>query len=347
MKGPELPRKILIRTRGNHQQGMGDLVGSEALGRAFRSQGMEVAVLAEQDPEATNYLKKAGLAHFQATHTAQDCRIVREWSPDCLVVNMLRSDLEYLKILRPLVQFLVTVDDDGPAATLADLCINPLYPVPGALSSPDFIPLKSEFQELHRQTRTWRPQVENILVTLGGADTYGFSPLVVRAISSIPEEISLKVIVGPAFRHEAEMQAALEGLAGRSLEMERDVAEMGRYMAEADQAICSGGLTLFEMACTGTPAIVVCGEIFEVATASRLAARGFGVNLGFGADCTEGAISRAVNDLVNDGAKRAAMGRRGRELVDGRGAQRSMEAICEKWREAIKDNPGSGSIRVQ
>ena len=218
MKGPELPRKILIRTRGNHQQGMGDLVGSEALGRAFRSQGMEVAVLAEQDPEATNYLKKAGLAHFQATHTAQDCRIVREWSPDCLVVNMLRSDLEYLKILRPLVQFLVTVDDDGPAATLADLCINPLYPVPGALSSPDFIPLKSEFQELHRQTRTWRPQVKNILVSLGGADTYGFSPLVVRAISSIPEEISLKVIIGPAFRHEAEMQAALEGLAGRSLE---------------------------------------------------------------------------------------------------------------------------------
>ena len=41
------------------------------------------------------------------------------------------------------------------------------------------------------------------------------------------------------------------------------------------------------------------------------------------------------------------MGRRGRELVDGRGAQRSMEAICEKWREAIKHNPGSGSMRVQ
>ena len=339
MKTSGLPRKILIRTRGNHQQGMGDLVGSEAVGRAFRSQGMEVAVLAEPDPEATAYLQKAELAHFHAGSISQDCAVVQEWAPDCLVINMLRSAPEYLATLRPLVKLLVTMDDDGPAATLADLCINPLYPIPGALSSPDFIPLKSEFQELNRQSRTWRQRVQSILVTLGGADTYGFSPRVVRAISSIPAGISLKVILGPAYRHDAEMNAALEDLAGRPWVVERNVAEMGRYMAEADLAICSAGLTLFEMACAGTPVIVVCGEPFEVATASRLSALGFGVNLGFGVDCTEAAICRAVMDLISNGARRAAMGRRGRELVDGRGARRSMKAILEKWRESVKNNP--------
>ena len=334
-----MPPKIPIRTCGNYQQGMGDLVGSEAIGGAFRSQGMEVAILAEPDPEATAYLQKAEYTHFHATSNSQDCRIVQEWAPDCLVVNMLRSAPEYLATLRPLVKLLVTIDDDGPAAALADLCINPLYPIPGALSSPAFIPLKSGFQELNRQSRTWRQRVQSILVTLGGADTYGFSPRVVRAIASIPAEISLKVILGPAYRHEAEMNAALEDLAGRPWVVERNVAEMGRYMAEADLAICSAGLTLFEMACAGTPVIVVCGEPFEVATASRLSALGFGVNLGFGADCTEAAICRAVMDLISDGAGRAAMGRRGRELVDGRGAQRSMEAILEKWRESVKNTP--------
>jgi spore coat polysaccharide biosynthesis predicted glycosyltransferase SpsG len=339
MRDPGLLRKILIRTRGNHQQGMGDLVGSEAVGRAFLSQGMEVTILAEPDPEATAYLEKTGLAHLSAGDIFQDCRIVREWAPDCLVINMLRSAPDYLESLRPLVRLLVTVDDDGPGAALADLCINPLYPIPGALASPAFIPLKPEFQELNRQPRTWRAQVQSILITLGGADTYGFSPLVVRALASIPEGISLKVILGPAFRHEAEMTAALKDLAGRPGVVERNVADMGPYMAEADLAICSGGLTLFEMACVGTPAIVVCGEPFEVGTASRLAALGFGVNLGFGGDCTEAAIRRAVMDLINDGAGRAAMGRRGRELVDGRGAQRSMGAICEKWQESVKVPP--------
>ncbi len=334
-----MPRKVLIRTRGNHQQGMGDLVGSEAVGRAFLSQGMEVAVLAEPDPEATAYLEKAGLTHFPAGDITQDRRIVQEWSPDCLVVNLLRSAPEYLESLRPLVKLVVTLDDDGPAAALADLCINPLYPIPGALTSPAFIPLKSEFQELNRQPRTWRPQVESILITLGGADTYGFTPLAVRALASIPQGISLRVILGPAFRHEAEMQAALKGVAGRTWVVERNVAEMGRYLAAADLAICSGGLTLFEMACVGTPAIVVCGEKFEEATASRLAELGFGVNLGFGVDCTEAAINRAVMELISDGPGRAAMGRRGRELVDGRGAQRSLEAICEKWRASMKNTP--------
>jgi spore coat polysaccharide biosynthesis predicted glycosyltransferase SpsG len=335
MRDPGLLRKILIRTRGNHQQGIGDLVGSEAVGRAFRSQGMEVAILAEPDPEALAYLQKADFAHLHAGNISQDCRIVQEWAPDCLVINMLRSSPEYLETLRPLVKLLVTMDDDGPAATLADLCINPLYPIPGALASPAFIPLKPEFQEFNRHPRTWRAQAQNILVTLGGADTYGFTPRVVRALAPIPAGILVKVILGSAFRHEAEMNAALEDLAGRPWVVERNVAEMGRYMAEADLAICSGGLTLFEMACVGTPAIVVCGEPFEVATASRLSSSGFGVNLGFGADCTEAAIYGAVMGLISDGARRAAIGQRGRELVDGWGARRSIEAILDKWRKSV------------
>ena len=339
MSYSELPQKILIRTRGNHQQGMGDLVGSEALARACLSQGIKVAVLAEPDPEALTYLQDARLTHFPAGSLSHDCQIVREWAPDCLVVNLLRSASEYLEALRPLVKLLVTLDDDGPAAALADLCINPLYPIPGSLDSPAFIPLKSEFQKLNRRSRAWRPEVERILVTLGGADTYGFSPLVVRALATIPEGIWITVILGPAFRHFAEMQTALKDWAGRPFVLEHYVTEMGRYLIAADLAICSGGLTLFEMACVGTPAVVVCGEPFEVATASRLAKQGFGVNLGFGEDCTEGAIHRAVMELINDKAGRAAMGRRGRELVDGRGAPRSLEAICKKWRAAVNNTP--------
>ena len=53
-------------------------------------------------------------------------------------------------------------------------------------------------------------------------------------------------------------------------------------MRSADLAICSAGLTLFELACLGTPVVVICAEIFEEETAQYMEKNGFGINLGFG-----------------------------------------------------------------
>lgn len=330
-------RKVIFRTRANHQQGMGDLLGCLAMAQEFLSRGAEIMMLAEPDPEAIECLNLAGLKHLYAQNNSNDVKIIKAVSPDCLVVNMLQSDQKYLQSLKSYAGILVTVDDDGPGAGVADLCINALYPVPGALVEPCFVPLREDFQKYHHRKKNWKKEITSILVTLGGADTYGFTPLVIRALNHLPYHVSIDVILGPAFKHQTELNKALKQMREKYCQLFLNVDDMARRMFQADIAVCGGGITLFEMACVGTPVVVVCSERFEVATATRFTQMGFGINLGFGKECSEDDIRRAANHLSKDRNLRASMGKRGRELVDGQGARKSVDAIVEKWNHLFRE----------
>jgi len=330
--GADQPRRVVFRTRGNHRQGMGDLHGCLAMAREFQSRGSEVSFLAEPDPEAVAFCRDADIGLIAADGTRADAEALGRLSPDCLIVNMLKSDADYLSALLTHAGLLVTVDDDGPAAPLADLRINPLYPIPNSLTDPAFVPLKDAFQRLHDAPRDLRQPVRRLLVTLGGSDTFGFTPLAVRAMAGLPPEVHVEIVVGPAFTHQTQLEAALRTLAGHRCETAGNVCDMPDRILRADLAVCAGGLTLFEMACLGTPAVVICGEPFEEQTAAALAARGFGIDLGYGGDCIETDVAEAVASLIDDPNARERMGVRGRELVDGRGAHRCVEAVIDAWR---------------
>jgi spore coat polysaccharide biosynthesis predicted glycosyltransferase SpsG len=323
------PIRILFRARGNHAQGMGDLHGAWALAAEFSARGCDTAVLAEPDSEAVSFLQSAGLTHIPAHNTARDAESAAVWRPDAVIFNLLKNDPEYFARFRDAARLLVTLDDDGPAAALADLRFNPLYPTPHALTGPEYIYLKPAFQERHDRPRVWNEAVARVLVTLGGADTYGFTPRVAEALDVLPRGAAVDVVLGPAFRHGAELEAVLRK-SNRVFAVARAVDDMPERLFRADLTVCSAGLTLFEAACVGTPAVVVCGELFEVPTAARLQALGFGVNLGFGESVSVQTIRDAVSALCHDAPRRRAMGLRGRELIDGRGAARTAGAILKR-----------------
>jgi len=322
--------KVVLRTRGNNKQGMGDLHGTGALAKVFLKQNCEVVVLAEPDQEAIDFFRKMKIYHVPTDGSEGDIAFVKKYQPQCMVFNMLCNDVDYVRGFRDHTDVLVTIDDDGPAARIADLRINALYFIEDALTDPSFVPLQPAFQEQHTLHKTWREQAESILVTLGGADNYGFTPRVVEALADVPKEIEIQIILGPAFRHEAEMETALGHLSDRDYSVERDVDDMPRRMALADLTVCSAGLTIFEAACVGTPAVVVSGQPFEVQTASHLADLGFGINLGFGKDVAISTIRDAVFDLLQNPAKRIAMGQQGKRLVDGQGAMRGCMEIIRR-----------------
>jgi spore coat polysaccharide biosynthesis predicted glycosyltransferase SpsG len=311
---------------------MGDLHGTWALAAQFLQRGCEVMVLAEPDAEAVTFLDAVGLRHVPAGPPAHDHALARRFRPDVLVFNMLRNEPAYVRGFRHAAALLVTVDDDGPAAALADLRLNPLYAVADALTDPALIPLKPVFQQFNRRERSWPAEVAQLLVTLGGADTHGFTPRVVTALATLPLNISVEIVLGPAFRHDDELAAALRGVPEQPFIVHRAVADLPERMAAADLAICSAGLTIFEMACVGTPAVVLCGEPFEEQTADRLARLGYGCSLGFGRNVTAEMLTRVVYDLLCNPEHRRRMGQRGRLLVDGRGAERCVAEILSHGR---------------
>ncbi|MBM4133148.1 MAG: hypothetical protein FJ245_05195 [Nitrospira sp.] len=322
--------RIAFRTEGNHQQGMGDVWGAVALADEFARCGDETRFLLSGGDEACAVIAGRGYRSALVPDLDAEVAALRAFRPDVIVVNKLRNDPSYLRRIRDCCGLLVTMDDDGDGASCADLAINVLYPVAGAVMDPEYIALREEFQALHRLPRPVNPRVEALLVTQGGSDTYGFTPKIVRSLTHLRARPHVTVVLGPAFRHDENLREAAAGCPV-PLTIVRNAPNMGALMVRADLAITAGGLTLFELACAGTPAVVVCGERFEVGTAHRLAQAGAAVNLGFGGDVHEPQIAQAVDALAADPARREALSLRGRALVDGCGSSRVAALIKERW----------------
>ena len=325
--------RIVFRTEGNHRQGMGDVWGSIALADEFARHQDETLFILSGGEEAITAIKGQGYRLRPADSLDAEQEVLRAFRPDAVIVNKLNNSSEYIKALKDFADLIVTIDDAGRGAKIADLNINVLYHIPGAVTDPQYVALRREFQEIHGQTKTIRTEVREFLIAQGGSDTYGFTPRIIRALERINCRPHCTVVTGAAFRHQAELEEAV-GASTLDLTLVHNARNMAELMWSADLAITAGGLTMFELACVGTPSLVICGEPFEVETATRHEQAGAVVSLGFGGDLDYAQLPEAVDALAMNAEVRRQMSIRGKWLVDGRGCERIVRLIRERVEQA-------------
>jgi spore coat polysaccharide biosynthesis predicted glycosyltransferase SpsG len=166
----------------------------------------------------------------------------------------------------------------------------------------------------------------SLLIAMGGSDPAGLTLKAVRALDRLDEDFESVIIVGAGFCH----RQALGDLLGRTrrrFTVREDVSEMSAAMAHADLAVCSFGMTSYELAAMGVPAVCVCLTEDHAESASGLVAAGMAISVGVDDQDTETRLAAAVEGLLVDKNARAQMSARARELVDGRGARRIAELL--------------------
>ena len=175
-----------------------------------------------------------------------------------------------------------------------------------------------------------------ILVSCGGSDPKEISIRILMAITLLVDEVSVNVVVGPMFserlKDKIRKQIRSARYQARILENERCLAE---YMSRCDLAVATSGLTKYELAAGGTPALLISiDEIHELAN-RPFGATGVCTNLRY--DATVAEIAREIQRLLSRPFERASMCRAGRELVDGRGGERILAEIekVENARERV------------
>ncbi len=322
--------KVVFRTRGNHKQGMGDVMGSLAIADACRDRnpGDAITFIVDNDKEAIAAVLDAAFKVQVADSLEQEITQVKEISPRVIVVNMYKNDAERLKLLKENTRLLVAIDDPSDAARWADIRVNPLYYIDDAVTDPAYVALRKEFIRANKIGKVIKDKVETILVTQGGADTYGFLPKIIGALDGIERDSRIDVVIGPAFKHHEQLEEAINN-SERSFNIIYNATNMCALMQQSDLAVTAGGNTMFELACVGVPAIVLCAEEFEVETARRMEEYGAVENLGFGGIVSPDRIYERVRLLMPDKSRRTIMSRRGQKLVDGRGAERVVKLMAQ------------------
>jgi spore coat polysaccharide biosynthesis predicted glycosyltransferase SpsG len=247
--------------------------------------------------------------------------------PDVVFLDVLDTDAEAVHDLNGSVAAVINLEDSGGGLESADFVVNALLSPEAAgenhFAGPEYFVLREEFRG-HDDVVSER--VDRVLFTFGGSDPAGLSIRACRAVAD-DERRDYRLILGPDFDAETELNRVLDSC--ENVTVHESIDDMGAQMAWADLAVASGGRTAFELAATGTPAVIVAQNNREHGRMTRFAERGVFEYLGRAADVTPTDIRGAIEELAGDRDRRRRMSERGQSLVDGDGIRRILDIVYD------------------
>lgn len=155
---------------------------------------------------------------------------------------------------------LITLDDLGSGAKYCDINICGLFfkknNLEGSkiLKGTEYLILNDEIDKYKKR----RDRIDNILVTLGGSDTYGVTIKVLKLLKKY--DIKATIHVGVSFAHFEELEKELTSDYKVITYVSSFMEEFSKY----DLAITGGGVTPFEANASGLPCIIIANELFEI-----------------------------------------------------------------------------------
>ena len=109
--------------------------------------------------------------------------------------------------------------------------------------------------------------------------------------------------------------------------------DLSTEIAACDLALAAFGVTAYELAAYGCPALYLCLTQEHADSAAAFEAAGMGLSLGLADGTNEDAIANAVGALLGDAARRRDMRAAGRATIDGNGATRIAAHLAKKLAE--------------
>jgi spore coat polysaccharide biosynthesis protein SpsF len=332
---------LIFRADGGSKRGMGHIFRVVELMSFLRHRWKIPSLLVlRADPDAARVVRRAGIAFRRIRNHASEQEEARRLNSigqsvrsRALVLDVLDTRPERIRILRCHFRAIVTLDDRGDGSALCDAVVHMLTRPrrerkrsAGARvhSGPRFVVVRREFLACRR--RPIAPVARHFVISIGGADPAGLSVKVARACLAMDFSPRVTLVQGPAFRHRAAAEK-LARTAKSRLRLVRSPARLAPHLARADIAVVSGGMGAYEAAAMGIPTVAICQTEAEWRD-NVLREVPFVVSLGIGARLSGGKMEKAFRRLALDRACRRMLRRRALRAIDGRGLERVAKIIA-------------------
>ena len=317
---------VLFRAAAGPRLGFGHLVRAQRLAAAL---------------DADAWLSVRGLREFPAISSKvrlarQSVRSLEIVRPDLLVLDTpVSADARrWLAAARRLAIPVASVHDAGIAPVASDLAVDGSLaapgPIPSAMRSRCGVRFIVIDPRAMRRIVTSRGRGRRVLIALGGGTRSTVAIRLARAIAARQPDTRIEIAGG--------FLSAGGGAVPRT--SERGTVRLGPLtslvpaLCRADVVVVAGGLTLYEAAAIGVPAvpiaIVPAQRPTIAAFAKHSAVLDPGVTLGAGRRFDANAVKRAaaaVVTLLDDAPRRRRLSERASRLVDSHGAERVADAL--------------------
>lgn len=331
----------LIRCDGGGKFGYGHVKRMIALARALRDrESIGVLFALNGTPDAVLPIRRAGFEAVMIDRNDDLAALIGKHAPDLLLLDgrdgPSRSELEALRQDIPIV---AVIDDGSDTRLAADFAYYP--PVPqaraldwtGARTVPrigwewSLLGLNPHLTPVHAMSA--RP---TLLVAMGGSDPQGLTLRAAQALAPLDTTFRIRFVIGTGMADAAKVAAQLVSLED-SYETVEGADDLAVEYASADLAICAFGVTAYELAAFGVPAIYLGLTEDHARSASAFEAAGMGRSLGVASQVSDGDILAAVKALMNDSVRRREMRSAGFATLDGNGAARIAADLAAALRQ--------------
>jgi spore coat polysaccharide biosynthesis predicted glycosyltransferase SpsG len=242
--------------------------------------------------------------HIQTEESLTDD--IHKYAPHVIINDILDTDTTYMSALKQRYSKVINFEDLGEGSKLADLVINALYPDKFAGENHFFghryFISRDEFRL--SPFKTIQNQVKTVLLTFGGTDPCNLTYKVLSSITDfcILNDISIKVVTGPGYTNYKSLAKFT------SVQILKNISNISDFMSEADIIFSSAGRTVYEIACIGTPAVILAQNEREMSHFFAAPENGF-IKPGLGNDISQDEILRIFKNLVEDFELRKEMNR--------------------------------------
>ena len=292
----------------SHERGLGHLFKTLNFVEYLDGLNERCVVILNDDPISTSILKQQGVTYvtvnLRDTQSDWETTIIKQYGITTWINDRLDTDKKHAAHVKRHRVKLVTFDDRGTGATLADLHFAPLVfsgkeQLQGkrVLTGINYLVLSKEIEGCRRQ----REHLDSILVTLGGSDTYGVTLQVVALLKRLNKRAT--VVVGQSFQHHTELEQIID----ETFTVKKGVPSLIQEFVLHDLAITGGGVTPFEANASGLPCIIVANELHEIEIGQYLSEVGSSLFAGYYRELNERVFSMEL-DLI-------AMSRSGIEKI--------------------------------
>lgn len=189
-----------------------------------------------------------------------------------------------------------------------------------------FALLRQEYGELQVNV-TFRPKVQNILLTFGGGDDRGASVFCLEALKRVDPQIGRIVVLTKHNPHYEAIRAWSNHHPQINVRLCVDAPDVAKVMSEADLAVISGGTTVFETAALGIPSLIIAIAGNQEVNGPHWEQTGASLYLKRLDNLKAQTLHDSAMFLINDSQKRARMSETAKRLVDCRGASRVADIL--------------------
>lgn len=332
--------RIQFICRAGVRIGLGHLMRTRTVAVAMLSNaGVEVVVIG--DTEIARTILGDSVNWIAVDNDWQAFERVQSHDPELVVFDMLEFDPRLLKYvvnqrrtatISPVFDGMAEMNAVFTRAALpTDVMAQLEKPVVHA--GPRFATIGPHCDRIHERQFARNLQAEPlaVAVSMGGADAANHTLRILDAIREVDAPLLIWALLGEGYSHSYQ---ALVDCVSRDTRHEIILAKtrdsMWRILSSCSVAILAGGITTFEAAYAGIPAIVLLDRpsdrflIDDLTNAQAAIVAGAPVD-----DASLRATTRLIGDLNNDRGRLANMHRAGRLLLDGQGASRIARGLLD------------------